>query len=177
MKNKRLLMPLFRRLSFIFLILTAFIIQFTILPKTGTVSAVYLLIPVSVCISMFEKEFSGLFFGILTGVLWDLASPVTDGFLALFFAVFCCISGLLTHYLLRNTLLTAIILSLIQSTLYTLILQFYFIESFSLEMFSVLLKEHYIPPVIIAVILTVPVYFIIRLIAGVFHSEQTNRGQ
>ncbi|MBR2410507.1 MAG: rod shape-determining protein MreD [Clostridia bacterium] len=177
MKHKKLLMPVLRRGSFVLLILASFIIQFTLLPKAGISASVYLLIPVSVCIAMFEKEFSGLFFGLLAGALWDLASPVTDGSLALFFALSGCIAGLLTHYLLRNTLLTAIILSFLQSVIYTFILQIYFIESFSFEMFSVLLKEHYIPPVLLASLLSIPVYFLIRKLSGIFHSELFSRGQ
>ncbi len=176
MKNKILILPVLRRIMYILLTLAAFILQFTIIPKTGIPVSFYLLIPVCISISMFEKEFSGLFFGLIAGALWDLASPLTDGFLALVFAVICCLAGLLTHYLLRNTLLTAIILSLTASVLYTLILQFYFIESFSIDLFSKLLQEHYLPPVIITAVLTVPVYFLVRQTAIHFHGEQFNRG-
>ncbi len=71
----------------------------------------FLLIPLTVSIAMFEKEFAGMFFGLLAGALWDLASPVTDGVFALFFTVTACACGLLTHYVFRNSLRGAALLT------------------------------------------------------------------
>lgn len=171
MKNKILMPSIIRRLLYCLLMFAAFILQFTIIPKTGISVPVYFLIPLTVCTAMFEKEFSGLLFGLLSGALWDLASPVTDGFLALAFAFFGCLTGLLTHYLLRNTLLSAIILNITAVLLYTVILQVYFIESFSLDLLSETLREHFLLPLLITLILTVPIYFLIRSAAKKFHTE------
>ncbi len=67
----------------------------------------FLLIPMSVSIAMFEKEFTGMLFGLLAGILWDVSSPVTDGVFALFFTVTAFFCGLLTHYVFRNSLKAA----------------------------------------------------------------------
>lgn len=72
---------------------------------------VFLLIPLTVSIGMFEKEFAGMFFGIFAGALWDLCSPAADGVYALFFAFTTFLCGLLTHYVLRNSVKSAAVIT------------------------------------------------------------------
>ncbi len=71
----------------------------------------FILIPLTVSTAMFEKEFAGMLYGLFAGALWDLASPVPDGVYALFFTVTGCACGLLAHFVLRNSLKSAAVLT------------------------------------------------------------------
>lgn len=71
----------------------------------------FLLLPLTVSVAMFEKEFAGLFYGLLAGALWDLASPATDGVYALFFTLAAFFCGLLTHFVFRNSFKSAAVLT------------------------------------------------------------------
>ncbi len=172
MKHKGFTSAAIRRLIFTALIFMSFILQFTVIPRTQLPVPVLILIPLGISVSMFEKEFSGMFFGLLTGALWDLASPVTDGVLALIFTFFFCLAGLLTHYILRNTLLTAILFTLSGSVLYSLFIQLFFSESITAEVFGELLTDTLIPSSLIAVLICIPVYFLVRRISKRFHPEK-----
>ena len=74
------------------------------------------LAPLTVAVCTFEGEFSGLFFGILGGALYDIASPVPDGVYALVFGALGCAVGLFMHHMFRNTLLSALLMTLIFTT-------------------------------------------------------------
>ena len=98
-------------------ILAAFVILTAILQNTaGTALArfnagCFMLLSITVSISIYEKESAGMFFGLLAGALWDLASPAPDGVFALFFTAAGCLCGLLSHYVVRTSLFSAVVLT------------------------------------------------------------------
>lgn len=161
MKNRKMLMSATTKIIYSLLISAAFILQFTIIPKTGFSIPVNLLIPVIIPVAMNEKEFSGMLFGLLTGALWDLAAPVTDGILTLIFAIAGFLTGLLTHYLFRNTLLTSILLNMITNSVYYVIVLISIIKSVSVELLPIIIKDRFILPTIISLIISIPLYFLI----------------
>ena len=69
-----------------------------------------LLIPIVVSIAMFEGPVGGAAAGIAGGLLWDLYADRLFGFSALFLMAICCACGLLVRLLLRNNLLSALLL-------------------------------------------------------------------
>lgn len=79
-----------------------------------------ILIPLTVCIGMFEKEFVGIILGTLAGMLWDSFSSGTDGLRSLFLALTGFLCGLLVHYFMRNNLFTALVLTAAASVIYTI---------------------------------------------------------
>ena len=123
---------------------------------------------------MYEKEFAGLFFGFLAGALWDLASPLTDGLLALFFAVLAYVIGLLSKYILRNTLLCQIVLTVITSAVYSIFMLLYTGFSSGIAILRHLTLGTYLPAVLLTVITSIPVYFIIRRTAIKFRYDKLN---
>ena len=135
MKTKKLTLHFIRRLIYVLLTVAAYLFQCAFLPRTGFPLPVFFLIPLLISVSLFEHEFSALFFGLLTGALWDLASPVTDGALALIFAFTACLTGLLSHYILRNTLLNTLLLTAIVSIIYSLITELFFASALDFQYF------------------------------------------
>lgn len=70
---------------------------------------VFLSIPLCVCISMFEREVPAALFGVLAGLLWDVSSGV-DGFNTLVLMLLCAVCSLLISHLMRNNIVTALVL-------------------------------------------------------------------
>lgn len=174
MKNRKLLLSATRKVIYCLLIIAAFIMQFTIIPKTELSLPVILLIPVIIPVAMNEKEFSGMLFGLLTGALWDLASPLTDGLLTLIFALTGFATGFLTHYFLRNTLLTSILFNLIAETFYFATDYIGIAKSVSIELLPEIIKKNCILPMIISLAVSIPAYFFILFVhKKTKHSDKT----
>ena len=68
------------------------------------------LTPIVVSIAMFEGPVGGAAAGIAGGLLWDLYADRLFGFSALFLMAICCACGLLVRLLIRNNLLSAMLL-------------------------------------------------------------------
>lgn len=92
------------------LLLAAAILQAT--PHAFTVLGArpLLLIPMVVCVAMFTGPVGGAAAGVAAGILWDLNSTRLLGFNALVLMAVGCGCGLFVHLLLRNNLLSAMLL-------------------------------------------------------------------
>lgn len=84
-----------------------------------------LLIPAAITLAMYEGEFSGGLYGLLAGMLCDLGGFAFYGLYSVLLLVLAAAAGLLTIYLMRRTLLNALLMVLCTSTLCGL-LDFYF---------------------------------------------------
>ena len=69
-----------------------------------------LLVPLTVCIAMYAGPVGGAAAGIAGGFLWDLYSDRLLGFNALLLLAVGCACGLLVRLLIRNNLLSAMLL-------------------------------------------------------------------
>ena len=161
-----------KRIIFVIMIFSAYLLQFIALPASEISLAISFLIPVGVAISMNDREIPDLLYGALTGALWDLASPVTDGSFSFIFALLLCISGLLTRYILRNTLLTAVIFTLILTAVTTAINITYFRNGMTAELLSDTLIKAVLPCLIINSLICIPTYYFCRYTAKHFHSDK-----
>ena len=70
-----------------------------------------LLLPLAVAIAMFEGPVGGAAAGVAAGLLWDLFSSRLLGFNALILLFVCCGCGLLIQLLMRNNLLSFLMLT------------------------------------------------------------------
>ena len=154
-----------RRLLFTIFIIVAFILQCSILPLLHTPFPVFILIPLIISVSMFEKEFSGFFFGVLTGALWDTASVLPDGLLALVLSTFSFFTGLISKYLIRNTLLNNLIICIICCIAFSTVPIICIPGSLPETTVKNLINTTYVPGCVATIILAVPIYFITRAIA------------
>ena len=162
MKNRKTVLNVLRRLIFSLLIIAAYLLQCVLFPKTAFPFPVLILIPATLSVAMFELEYAGLFFGLLAGALWDLASPMPDGLLAFLFALAAGLTGLLSRYVLRNTLLGAMGVILTVSVLYTAIAIPVFSSAMDLYETRSVFYTRFLPAILTSVLLTVPCYFTVR---------------
>lgn len=84
-----------------------------------------LLIPLVVCISIFEKELAGGIFAILTGLVWATSSTFIFGIHSIILFICCVFCGVMTTYYLQTTLLTSLVLCSASNIFYFLV-EFYF---------------------------------------------------
>ena len=172
MKKHYLTLSAIRGILFFVMILLSYILQFIILPVTSLPFPLLMLIPVTVSISLFGHETAGLFWGLISGLLWDMASPVTDGLYALIFPVIFLFTGLLSHYVLRNTCLTAAVFTAVFSLIPSLLGLIYSDEAASWDFISGVIKSEMLPAVISSVIVLIPLYFLTGKINRRFTSER-----
>jgi rod shape-determining protein MreD len=100
-----------RRVIFVVLIIITAIIQNTGTRFNGMFSAhTFLLIPLAVSISMFEREITAAVLGALAGLLWDLSSGI-DGYNMLVIMLISAVCSILISRLMRNNIVTALVLS------------------------------------------------------------------
>ena len=100
-----------RRAKMAVIILITFLIQNTagLFPRPWGVPAM-LLVPVVVCVGMFEREIPGMVFGLFAGVLLDAFSAESLCFHSISLTLIGFFSGLLVTRLLRNNLKTSLML-------------------------------------------------------------------
>ena len=129
---------------------------------------VFWLLPAAVCIAMFEREISGMFFALFAGALWDLASPYY-GMNAIFFTLVGFICGSLIANLMRSNLSTALLLSGVATLLYTLL---YWSIAYGIGGVNALraLLTFYLPSFLLTTAVTPLVYWGIRAIAKRFRT-------
>ena len=87
-----------------------------------------ILLPLVVSIAMFEREIAAAVFGAVAGILWDICS-VKDGFNSIVLLLICAVCSLLIIRLMRNNILTALVLgagSIVSYTIIYLIFNLFF---------------------------------------------------
>ena len=122
---------------------------------------VFLCIPFLVAVSMFEREVPAAIFGAFAGALWDVSSGV-DGFNTIALMALCAVSSLLISHLMRNNLITALVLGAGSVTAYEIIyiaVRFWGAGSPIRQIFT-----FYVPSLIITVVFVPVCYFIVKAI-------------
>lgn len=108
-----------RRAVLAVLVLITYIFQETggLFPAPAGIHAI-LLIPLTVCIAMFEREFAGIFFGLLAGAMLDAFNSDSICFSSVAFTIIGFSAGALITYLMRNNLVCAAILTALSTFIY-----------------------------------------------------------
>lgn len=143
------------------------VLQFTphMVPRIAGAGAL-LLVPTVVCTAMFEGETAGAAFGAFAGLLWDTQGGRVFGFDALFLILFGLCAGLLAQYLLRNTVISALILTFSTLTLYEIITWLFFRSLFGDNHFVFSLVKIILPDSLYTLVFTFPFYYGIRALSG-----------
>lgn len=105
----------------------------------------WLLIPLVVCISMFERDLKATVVGVLAGALWDVYSAWGDGFHAIMMFFISTTVFLLLDYLMRNNLVTSLLLGAVSIVVYCLLHWFIFVVCRGMEGAGQLLLTYYLP--------------------------------
>ena len=113
-----------------------------------------------VCISVaiFEGEVPGLFFGLAGGLMLDYTSTKIFGFYALFLTVLCYFCGLLVVNLMRNNIVTTMLLGSASVLIMGIVKWFFFYVLWDYPSLFYHLYAFILPSVLYTVLL-LPVFF------------------
>lgn len=123
-----------------------------------------LLVPLTVCIAMYERSIPGMWFGVLSGLLWDFATPGGDGFFSVMLTAVGFISGALVTFIFRNNIRAALILSFGALTVCNLSYWFVFIFHKGYEGAFDVLFSRYLPSVLYSMVFVFVYYYIVNAI-------------
>jgi len=159
-----------RRVIFAFAIIVTAIIQNTGARVDGVFDVhAFLLLPLIVSISMFEREIVSSLLGALAGLLWDLSSGL-DGYNMLVLMLICAVCSILINRVMRNNIVTAVVLGVTSIAVYIfLYIMIYIVLDGGGYPLSQVIR-FYLPSFIFTSVL-IPVYFFI--VRTVFDSNRT----
>ncbi len=154
-----------RRVIFAAVVLVIFFVWNTqgLFPKPWGIPAM-LMVPVVICIGMFERENAGMFFGLFAGVLMDTFSSQTICFHSIMLTVAGYFSGVLITRLMRNNLKTCLLLNVIYLFVYN---TFYYLVNYYSTYeggIAYLYSDVYIASVFYTMVFVPIVYLLIRAI-------------
>lgn len=120
-----------------------------------------LIVPLVVCVSIFEGELAGGVFGIFSGLVWGCNTPsLFTGYYSLILFVCCVVCGLLVKFFLKIKHINALLLCAFTLLIY-LSTSFFF--RYGMWNYSGLLRiftRNYIPTFFYTLLVT-PIYFIL----------------
>lgn len=165
-----------RRVLFVVLIVLTAVFQHTkgAVPSLFGAKA-FLLIPLIVCISMFEKSMGGLSFGVLAGVLWDFATVRGDGFYAVMLALAGYTAGAAVAYIMRNNIFSALLLSAGASAFVSIGYWVIFILLKGYEGAWGVLFSFYLPSALYSFIFTAGYYYLVSAIVKATTDKKLNK--
>ncbi len=152
-----------RALTAVLIFATALIQHTGIIPEILGVPAM-VLVPLTVCVAMFERSMPGMCFGVLAGVLWDFASVKGDGFFAVMLTVIGFASGALVTFVFRNNIGSALILSFGALLLCNVTYWLMFILNKGYDGAWDVLFSRYLPSVLYSLVFTFVFYYLVSLI-------------
>ncbi len=124
-----------------------------------------LLVPLTICIAMFEREFAGIFFGLAAGVMLDSFSSQSVVFNSLFFTIIGFAAGSLITYLMRNNLLCATIMTSASALVYSTLLFILYAVSDAVDSPILIYFRYYFTSALYTVLLTPLYYFLVRAVS------------
>lgn len=157
---------------FLLLIIFTAILQNTngLFPKIYNASAM-LIIPLVVCISMFEREMTGMALGLTAGMIWDFYSARMDGF----YSVLLTLAGFFCSYLIRrymrNNIVTAVVYTGICSFFCVMAYWVFFILIGDTQGAGMLLVNKYLPSALYTLVLTPIYYYFVKMISFKYRKE------
>ena len=117
-----------------------------------------LLIPAVVCIAMFERDMAGMFFGLFAGALWDMNAGGAS-FNALYLMAVGFICGTLINTIMRNNIVTALLLSMVFIPVYVIGYWFFHFVVGGIDMAGFVFLRYYLPSIFYSAVF-LPLMFI-----------------
>lgn len=160
-----------RRICLALILLLISVIQNTdgFFPQIFGVRAL-LLIPAVVCISMFERDLCGMALGLFAGALWDITASGAS-FNALFLTAVGFLCGTLINTIMRNNVVTALILSTLSAIIYNIAYWLFHYVFAGLDSAAYMLLRYYLPGIAYTVVFVPLIFIIVRSVEKKFIEE------
>lgn len=133
-----------------------------------------LIIPLATAVAMREGELAAGVFGVVCGIMIDMASNTILGFSSLWLLAFCPVISLLSYYYVKVNLISHFVLNLAVSVVMGL-LDFLFLHSvWEGSEASISFLNSVLPAYLGAVIGAMPVYLLVTLISRKLRPKETH---
>lgn len=123
-----------------------------------------LLVPFVVCVAMYERTLTGLFYGVLAGALWDFASTGADGMFTLMLAVIGFGTGVIITFFIRNRFASAVVLSFGASLAVSVAYWMLFVLRKGFDGTWLILVTHFLPVALYSTLFTLVYYYLVGFI-------------
>lgn len=123
-----------------------------------------ILIPLAVCLGMFEKAVIASVLGIFAGALWDINAAAADGYNAMVLMVFATLTSILISYLMRNNIRTAMLLCVCAVVIYSVLHWFFFVICSGATGGFITLITFYLPSVVYTLVFAPLIYILLRAV-------------
>lgn len=158
---------------YILILLLVYILQMTpsLFPRFFSASPI-LIIPAAVMLSMHVGETEAAVIGLIGGFLWDVGGMFILGFNALILMVSCCAVSLLISFLMRNNILTALLLG--SGVLYLQYMLWWFFFKViwrNPQAFHILFYKA-LPTIIYSAVFIIPFYYGAKFLVGKLQEVQ-----
>lgn len=167
-KNEKLL-PYFKWAIYFLLLLLIYTLQTT--PNLFMIFGIkpILILPLVVCVGMYEGILSSGVFAIFAGLLWDISSDKLFGFNAVI--LLCCsvFISLLCVYYLRTKLINAVLFCLIVALLQGLLDFVFYYALWNYQSVHLILLNRILPSIFYTVLLSPLFYYIVRSVSLKFN--------
>lgn len=161
--SKPLPMPLKTALRWAFFILCAVIFAAFATAGSTEHSKAYLLIPISVAVSVFSGEIESAAFGGFCGILTDLSTGQLLGFSAVYLCLVCGLVSALFRQFLRKNFINCMALTALALFLYLYIDYFFYYIIWEFEGYKTVLKSKLLPGVFKTLLWAPLIFYTVRL--------------
>ncbi len=156
-----------RRITFVILIVLTALFQHSGLMPSIFGAPAMLLVPLTVCIAMYERSMAGICYGILAGALWDFAAVNGDGFYGVMLTCIGFFSGVFVTLLFRNNIKSASVMGFCSLLIFNVSHWLMFILRKGYEDSFSALVSFYLPSVLYSMVFVFVYYKIVSLIVKV----------
>ncbi len=125
-------------------------------------------IPIAMCISMFEEPFDSAVTGCVAGLLLDTAQGTLIGLSGIILLWCCLISSLLFHFFMRRHIFNIIMLNAAAVLGQGLIHYFFYYAIWEYDLSGKIFTNEFIPVMIYTEIAVIPFFFIVRFLVKKF---------
>lgn len=134
-----------------------------------------LIIPLATAVAMFEGEFAAGIFGVVCGLMLDIASGTLIGFSSMWLLVICPTISLLGQFWLKTSWLTHLVMNTI-TVVFICSMDYLFLHwVWERESSGISFVHSLLPAYLWAIILSLPVYFLVRFISSKFRPKEERR--
>ena len=134
-----------------------------------------LIIPLATAVAMFEGEFAAGIFGVVCGLMLDVASGTLIGFSSMWLLVICPTISLLGQFWLKRSWLSHLVMNSI-AVVFICLMDFLFLHwVWERESSGISFVHSLLPAYLWAILMSLPVYFLVRLISTRFRPKEERR--
>lgn len=121
-------------------------------------------IPIAMCISMFEEPFESAVCGCVAGLLLDTAQGTLVGLSGIIILWCCLLSSLLFHFFMRRHILNIVILNAGAILIQGVIHYFFYYAIWEYDASGKIFIKEFLPVMIYTEIAVIPFYFAVRFL-------------